>query len=224
MGYHYGRTHHGGGAADGIKEHSRMGISVIFTIGIVAVAWGLSSYHKQKTFKNLLGHLQRGEYDAYYDLLEAPLTKFHYPKFNRQFMKLNGLIAQGRHHTVEEQLQELLDGKATADQRRELVLKAFDYYVGRKKKRQAQELLQEIRSWNEPATSKACERLYDIILLGSSEHIAEMEAELAEKESPSERQYMEILLAMQYKSKGDKEKEQEYLKRAEEDLSAADGK
>lgn len=201
-----------------------MSTSILLAIGIVAVVWGILSYHKQRTFKDLLTLLQAGKYDEYYSMLEAPLTKLHYPKWNRRIMRLNGLIAQGRHHAVDELLQGMLAGKATRTQRHELVLKAFDYYVGRKKKRQAEKLLAEIRSWDEADTTKACQRLYDIILLDSHEHIEEMEAELAQKKAPAERQYMELLLAMQYKSKGDAAKEKEYLARAEKDLGAAGGK
>lgn len=190
-------------------------ISGLFIVGIAVLAWGLMTFHKQRTFKRLLEHFRAGEFDAYYDLLEAPLTRYHYPKFNRQFMKLNGLIAQGRHHTVDEQFQEMLAAKATADQRRELVLKAFDYYVGRKKKREAKELLNEINRWDDEKTVRACHRLYDIILLDSSEYIEEMEAELADMKDPSARQTADLLLAMQYKSKGNEAKEREYLKRAE---------
>lgn len=192
-------------------------------IGIVIIllalgVWIVLSMHKRHTFRQLLTLFQAGKFDEYYSLLEAPLTKYHYPKFNRKFMRLNGLIVQKRHHAVEEAFDDLLSSKITPKQHREVVLKAFDYYLGRKKKPKVEALLAEIKSWNDEKNEKACQRLYDIIMLDSYEHIDELEHELEGMKEPAERQYAEFLLAMQYKSKGDSKMEKHYLKMAEDEL------
>lgn len=188
---------------------------ILLIFGCVALFWGLAHAHKSLTFRKLLKLLEEGKFDEYYNILEAPLTKFHYPAFNRTFMRLNGLIIQKRYRQVDETFQELLAGKATAQQRHDLVLKAFDYYIGRKNKRMVNQLMSEIAGWDDEKTLRACERLRDILLLDKSNHIEEMEEELERLGPGSARQQQLILIAAQYKNKGDDENADKYRTMAE---------
>ena len=106
------------------------------TIGIALVVicvifFLFTEYEKRATFRKLHNLLARGEYGEYLTMLDSFLVKYLYPKYNRLYMKLNGYMFIEDHEEIGRLFDEMLAMRVTKKQRKDLVLKAFNYYVER---------------------------------------------------------------------------------------------
>ena len=188
------------------------------SLAILAVLFLLTEYGKRASFRKLSSLLSKGEYDAYFAYLDTPLVKYLYPKYNRLYMKLNGLMFKEDHAQIQKMFDELLSYRITKKQRKDLVLKAFNYYIERGDKKNTKTLLDEIDTWeNEDTQKKESHKLYDIFILKKYNYIEEMEAVL-DQLSGMNLGFMEYLLSLQYENKGDQEKSKMYLERSQEHM------
>ena len=78
------------------------------------------------------------------DYLDKPVVRIAYPKWNVIFMKLNAYLADGDDANATRMLDELLVAHSSNEQRKELVVKAFDFYIGRGRYDDARAVLPEI--------------------------------------------------------------------------------
>lgn len=193
------------------------------TIGIalvvVCVAFFLfTEYEKRATFRKLHNLLAKGEYGEYLTMLDSFLIKYLYPKYNRLYMKLNGYMFLEDHEEIGRLLEEMLAMRVTKKQRKDLVLKAFNYYVERADQKQAKVLLDEIDTWEEEENQKKeSHRIYDIFILKKYSYIEEMEERLKEA-SGLDKGFLEYLLSLQYENKGDQKKSAQYLEASKKDM------
>ena len=111
---------------------------------------------------------------------------------------------------------ELLTTKTSSEQRKDLVTKAFEFYMNTDRYKDAKALLPEIATMGDDALSKRCELTYDIVARKSHSHIAEMEAELEGDATSARRIELSYLLSLQYRNKGDEKAADKWHKAAEE--------
>ena len=184
------------------------------TIGITLVVlcvffFLFSEFEKRATFRKLHNLLARGEYGEYLSLLDSFLIKYLYPKYNRLYMKLNGYLFMEDHDEASRLFEQMLSMHVTKKQRKDLVMKAFNYYVERMDKDHSSTLLAEIDTWEEEAQKVEAHRIYDIFILKKYNYIEEMEARLNDV-SGFDLGALEYLLSVQYENKGDARDFNEY--------------
>lgn len=192
------------------------------TIGITLVVlcvffFLFSEFEKRATFRKLHNLLARGEYGEYLSLLDSFLIKYLYPKYNRLYMKLNGYLFMEDHDEASRLFEQMLSMHVTKKQRKDLVMKAFNYYVERMDKDHSSTLLAEIDTWEEEAQKVEAHRIYDIFILKKYNYIEEMEARLNDV-SGFDLGALEYLLSVQYENKGDKKKSEMYLEASQKHM------
>ena len=185
---------------------------VIFIIFVLFL-----EFEKRTIFKKLRYYLATNDFDAYYKTINSMLTKYLYPKYNRLYMTLNGYLFQKNYSEAQKLFEEMLSMHVNKKQRKDLVLKAFNYYIERKDKDHAKAMLEEIDTWDADTQKEEAHRMYDIFILKKYSYIEEMEEQL-KNASDFNKGMLAYLLSAQYENKGDMEKSKEYLKASQDQM------
>lgn len=179
----------------------------------------LTEVMKRVYTQQLASLLERGDARAYLALLDRPLVKLVFPAWNRRFMQLNGYLALDAYGEADAVIGRMLGMRQSAKQRRELVGKAFNYYLERGNAAASTELLAEIEGWDDADAVTEARMMHDIYIKKGWGYIDEMERRL-EGLHGVDRGFLELLLALQYENKGDAAASEHYLKRSERHLCA----
>lgn len=179
----------------------------------------LTEVLKRVYTQQLASLLEHGDARAYLALLEKPLVRFIFPAWNRCFMQLNGYLALDAYGEADAVIGRMLGMKQSKQQRRELVGKAFNYYLERGNEQGAATLLAEIEGWDDADAATEARMMFDIYINKGWGYIDDMERRL-EGLHGVDRGFLELLLALQYENKGDAATSERYLKRSERHLCA----
>ena len=194
-------------------------------IGIILVALCVISLvytevQKRLVFSRYERLFERGDFEGCLRLLDGPLVRLIYPRYNLLYMRLNAQMCLQDDDESRRIIEEMLGLRASDEQRLVLLLRAFNFFVEQQDYARAKELLGELRQKAAPEQLAECERTYAIFAEKSSAYIKEMEAELREA-GPADRTKLLYLLSVQYENKGDARRANEYLERVQDVFEAA---
>lgn len=184
---------------------------VIFVLLMVAMLGG-----RNLALSYVTQLYQAGKYDELVDFLDTFIAKALYPSYNRTYAKLNAYLAKGDSAKAGRAFDELLTMKTSPVQRKDLVVKAFEFYMNTGRHKDAKSLLAEIETLEDAALAKRCKITYDIIARKSHAYIQEMEAELEGTVSHARKLELSHMLAQQYRNKGDEKEAAKWQAAAEE--------
>ena len=105
------------------------------------------SVKKRTTFKRLQRLMAAKQWDEFDRLLDGKLTSMLYPRYNRDYLRLNSYLLREDHEHASEMFDLLLGLNLPKMQRVDLVIKAFNYYVGQEDRKKSKELLHEIKGF-----------------------------------------------------------------------------
>lgn len=196
-------------------------------IGIILVALCVISLvytevQKRLVFSRYERLFERGDFEGCLRLLDGPLVRLIYPRYNLLYMRLNAQMCLQDDDESRRIIEEMLGLRASDEQRLVLLLRAFNFFVEQQDYARAKELLEELRQKATPEQLAECERTYAIFAEKSSAYIKEMEAELREAGS-ADRTKLLYLLSVQYENKGDARRANEYLERVQDVFEASVG-
>ena len=196
-------------------------------IGIILVALCVISLvytevQKRLVFSRYERLFERGDFEGCLRLLDGPLVRLIYPRYNLLYMRLNAQMCLQDDDESRRIIEEMLGLRASDEQRLVLLLRAFNFFVEQQDYARAKELLEELRQKAAPEQLAECERTYAIFAEKSSAYIKEMEAELREAGS-ADRTKLLYLLSVQYENKGDARRANEYLERVQDVFEASVG-
>lgn len=196
-------------------------------IGIILVALCVISLvytevQKRLVFSRYERLFERGDFEGCLRLLDGPLVRLIYPRYNLLYMRLNAQMCLQDDDESRRIIDEMLGLRASDEQRLVLLLRAFNFFVEQQDYARAKELLEELRQKAAPEQLAECERTYAIFAEKSSAYIKEMEAELREAGS-ADRTKLLYLLSVQYENKGDARRANEYLERVQDVFEASVG-
>ncbi|OUO47317.1 hypothetical protein B5F79_05140 [Olsenella sp. An285] len=196
-------------------------------IGIILVALCVISLvytevQKRLVFSRYERLFERGDFEGCLRLLDGPLVRLIYPRYNLLYMRLNAQMCLQDDDESRRIIEEMLGLHASDEQRLVLLLRAFNFFVEQQDYARAKELLGELRQKAAPEQLAECERTYAIFAEKSSAYIKEMEAELREAGS-ADRTKLLYLLSVQYENKGDARRANEYLERVQDVFEAPVG-
>lgn len=163
---------------------------------------------------------ERGEMGEYLHTLEMPLVRLVFPAWNRAFMRMNALMVEEDRSALDKLIPEMLCMGQSPKQRRELIGRAFDYYVEQGNEVGAKPLLEEIERVEPSEVSKQARMTYEIYLEKSFAYIDAMETRLSEV-SGVNRGFTELLLAIQYENKGDARRAEQYFEKSCREIEGA---
>ncbi|WP_346696955.1 hypothetical protein [Thermophilibacter mediterraneus] len=194
-------------------------------IGIILVALCVISLvytevQKRLVFSRYERLFERGDFEGCLRLLDGPLVRLIYPRYNLLYMRLNAQMCLQDDDESRRIIEEMLGLRASDEQRLVLLLRAFNFFVEQQDYARAKELLGELRQKAAPEQLAECERTYAIFAEKSSAYIKEMEAELREA-GPADRTKLLYLLSVQYENKGDARRANEYLERVQDVFEAS---
>ncbi len=194
-------------------------------IGIILVALCVISLvytevQKRLVFSRYERLFERGDFEGCLRLLDGPLVRLIYPRYNLLYMRLNAQMCLQDDDESRRIIEEMLGLRASDEQRLVLLLRAFNFFVEQQDYARAKELLGELRQKATPEQLAECERTYAIFAEKSSAYIKEMEAELREAGS-ADRTKLLYLLSVQYENKGDARRANEYLERVQDVFEAS---
>ncbi|MEG0470372.1 MAG: hypothetical protein RR562_10730, partial [Longicatena sp.] len=150
-------------------------IIIIIVVVVSTVVCALTSkIIKNKMMKRLLEDLKKADFEDYFKMIDSTVCKFYFPAFNREYMRMNGLVMQGEKEKVEEQFDLMLNMRMNKQQEIDIVMKCFYYYLEDENKRKAKTLLERIRKFGEDYF-KESQVMYDVCLEKSVAYIDEME-------------------------------------------------
>lgn len=196
-------------------------------IGIIVVALCVISLvytevQKRLIFSRYEKLFERGDFEGCIRLLDGPVAKIIYPRYNQLYMRLNAQMCLADADASRRTIEEMLELRSSDKQRLVLLLRAFNFFVEQEDYGRAGELLEELREKASPEQLAGCERTYAIFAEKSSAYVGEMEAELKDATGP-ERTTLLYLLSVQYENKGDAKRANEYLEQVRNVFEAAVG-
>ena len=196
-------------------------------IGIIVVALCVISLvytevQKRLIFSRYEKLFERGDFEGCIRLLDGPVAKIIYPRYNQLYMRLNAQMCLADADVSRRTIEEMLELRSSDKQRLVLLLRAFNFFVEQEDYGRAGELLEELREKASPEQLAGCERTYAIFAEKSSAYVGEMEAELKDATGP-ERTTLLYLLSVQYENKGDAKRANEYLEQVRDVFDAAIG-
>ena len=136
------------------------------------------SVKKRTTFKRLQQLMAAKQWDEFDRLLDGKLTSMLYPRYNRDYLRLNSYLLREDHERASEMFDLLLGLNLPKMQRVDLVIKAFNYYVGQEDRKKSKELLHEIKGFEgdqAEAVAHECQLMYDTMILKRHNDIPELE-------------------------------------------------
>ena len=196
-------------------------------IGIIVVALCVISLvytevQKRLIFSRYEKLFEKGDFEGCLRVLEGPVAKIVYPRYNQLYMRLNAQMCLADTDASRRTIDEMLELNSSDKQRLVLLLRAFNFFVEQEDYERAGELLEELRESASPEQLAGCERTYAIFAEKSSAYVDQMEAELKDA-TGAERTTLLYLLSVQYENKGDVKRANEYLEQVRNVFEAAVG-
>lgn len=144
-----------------------------------------------------------GRFEELLDFLEGRYARMFFPAYNRMYAIYNTYEKMGDVEAAERELANLLASKKDAQQRMDILLRAFEFYLKNGRYEKAQRALEKIRGIEklEPMVEDLAQ-LYEIIANKSSAYIEDMEKKL-EGADPATKHRLYYLLSLQCDNKGD---------------------
>lgn len=195
------------------------------TLGVLILAMGvfvlaMTEIAKRFYAAKLAALYERGEMGEYLHTLEMPLVRLVFPAWDRAFMRMNALMVEEDRSALDKLIPEMLCMGQSPKQRRELIGRAFNYYVEQGNEVGAKPLLEEIERVEPSEVSKQARMTYEIYLEKSFAYIDAMETRLSEV-SGVNRGFTELLLAIQYENKGDARRAEQYFEKSCREIEGA---
>lgn len=195
------------------------------TLGVLILAMSvfvlaMTEIAKRFYAAKLAALYERGEMGEYLHTLEMPLVRLVFPAWNRAFMRMNALMVEEDRSALDKLIPEMLCMGQSPKQRRELIGRAFNYYVEQGNEVGAKPLLEEIERVEPSEVSKQASMTYEIYLEKSFAYIDAMETRLSEV-SGVNRGFTELLLAIQYENKGDARRAEQYFEKSCREIEGA---
>lgn len=195
------------------------------TLGVLILAMSvfvlaMTEIAKRFYAAKLAALYERGEMGEYLHTLEMPLVRLVFPAWNRAFMRMNALMVEEDRSALDKLIPEMLCMGQSPKQRRELIGRAFNYYVEQGNEVGAKPLLEEIERVEPSEVSKQARMTYEIYLEKSFAYIDAMETRLSEV-SGVNRGFTELLLAIQYENKGDARRAEQFFEKSCREIEGA---
>ncbi len=159
--------------------------------------------------------LRSDKYDEALDLLETPGSKWLFPPYNREYMKLNAYLMNDDEKSAAKQFDLLFSMRPSKKQRADLVVKAYRYYMEHERYKDAKPLLEEIEKTADKSVADESRLMWDIFAESDYSHIDEMEVQYEKAKSAQERMRLALLIATQYENAKRKPKVEEWRRKAE---------
>lgn len=182
---------------------------IIICLACILIISGLQSLIKKIKQNKLFGYLQKQDFEGFEKELDSSLCVLLIPSFNREYLRMNAYLMQGDLHKIEGQLEVLLKMKTNKVQRKQVVIRSFDFYVNQLNKPKSKELLNEIKQLGDEKLISNCQMMYDILIEKKTKYIDQLKQQVHQG-SIAEQGMAAYLISLQYGYLNDKANEKKY--------------
>lgn len=169
----------------------------LIPIAAILILFIVDGVVRKKAFSHVQHLYDQHRTDELLDYLNSRYARLLFPVFNRSNMQFKAFAQAGQTEKASDKLQELLNMKATDEQRSALLASAFEFYLSNDMGKEAKEMLGLIGQarGSEEAVIELT-KLYDIKINHSSAYLAEMEQELPFADDATRRR-LQFLIKLQ---------------------------
>lgn len=172
-------------------------------IALIIVAILADRAVRKRAFEHVQALYNEGRSEELLAYLDGRYARLLFPVFNRRYLQFKAHAQAHDEKCALHALDELLAMRLTNEQRSELLVTAFEYYLGHgkgDKARHVVKLVAEAEGGQQAAAE--LKKVYEIVAEHSHAYVDEMEAALAGADKETARR-LHYLLALQYDSAGD---------------------
>lgn len=157
-----------------------MNIYVVIVILVMVVLLIAPYLTRRWMYNQLIKELGQKEYDAFNKRLDSNLCIFLFRPFNREFMRLNGTLAENDAKKVTDQLNKIdTTLKLSAAQKNAVAEKGFYFYMEHKNYEGAEKMLKTMQSSGKTVEGlHQMQMLYDILAAHKSSYIGELQQKI----------------------------------------------
>ena len=174
---------------------------------------------KEWKMRQLIQCLQKKDIVRFNKIVYSKIIKFLFPPYNIEYLKLNSALLENNKKEINKQFEKMFKYRLSHMQKKDLLMKAFNYYITIGDDKHAKKVLNIIMQTDDDDLKKETEMLYKILFENSSEYIDAMLKTLCDA-SEQDRPFVEYLLYHQYKNMNDKENsslyKEKYMQHAKE--------
>ncbi len=174
---------------------------------------------KEWKMRQLIQCLQKKDIVRFNKIVYSKIIKFLFPPYNIEYLKLNSALLENNKKEINKQFEKMFKYRLSHMQKKDLLMKAFNYYITIGDDKHAKKVLNIIMQTDDDDLKKETEMLYKILFENSSEYIDAMLKTLCDA-SEQDRPFVEYLLYHQYKNMNDKENsslyKEKYIQHAKE--------
>lgn len=191
-------------------------LGVILLIGVVLYSV-VKRIVQTRTENQYMQWFGEGKFDRILASIDSWKGKWLFPLYNRDHLKLQVAQMTNDKEQIDALLDKMLAMKTTPEQRKEIVMRAFEYFIYEQDRRKAKPLYQEIKQHFDKKTAHRARLMYEVYITHKGDLVDEL-LELAKTIPDSEKGTCYLLLAQSYKNKHDDEKQREYEQLAKQYL------
>lgn len=177
----------------------------IFIILILIVLYYFCVHLLRNRYNNKLVQLLKDKnYKEFDKLSKTIIVKYVFQPYNLEYLRLNRFLLEGKNDNKVDQQFSLLIQKAKGDfQKKDILLKAFEYYTFHKNKEKSRTLLTEIEKVCDTQQINDSNLLYDVLILEKNNHIDDLKSKIQKENNANQAIYYELLI-IQYTRLQDK--------------------
>ena len=181
---------------------------VIAAIALIVIPWAM----KKVSWKKLLKLSENNDYEGYYKELDTLVCKLSFSAFERENMRLSGLITERKNSAIEDQFRLMEHMRLRRKQRAALGERGFYYYLEKGRVKKARDMMELVKANGSEVAYKNLEIQYSILLKKESKHIKDVQEKIdaiwdGKSKIDGDKQIMvgtfEYLLGLQYSYEND---------------------
>ena len=202
-------------------------IYIVITLVVIFVGVVLPMIMKKKVMKQLLNDIEAENFDAFFKRLDSFWANFSLKAYDREVLRLNGLLAQNSDATkIYEQFSKLMEKKQKDGQKASVLSRMFYYYLEHADEANCAKIIKELEELKFDKLALQCKIQYSVLLKKESKYINEVKSQIhAMKESgntdSAQIGSLEYLVGIQYYYANKKDNARRYLEVALKNLTGS---
>ena len=204
-------------------------VLILVMLAIIMLVIAIPFIIRSILWNRVLKHLHQGNYEKVLIMLNSNLFSLFFREYDRNYNILRVYLSQGDNRQIEAQTKKMLDNKLSKQQAYQIASQTYFYFLDRENKEICKRLLEHMEHSANKDELEYDQMLYRIIIEKKSEDIHKIESLLRDKEIEKVKKYqredqlvqiglLQYLLGLQYSYQKNKEKMEQYLKKAKVNL------
>lgn len=196
-------------------------IAIILVVALVMFT--VINTLKTKNYQKLVSYLETGDYDLFHQKINQPLIQFLFPKSSLLDLKFNAALIQQNKKEATQYLEALCAMPLTASQKENYYMKAFNFFIGIKDKKNSKKYLDLINEGSNDRMKVEANRVYNIYILKNDKDLEDLLDEIENMED-QQKGVNEFLISLIYKNKKDTVNAKKYEDLSKEHFALVDEK